>query len=59
MGIRFEWVNNDVIIRSLSGNYLYTVRFARDAYHSGDDIIVIGNTMNRIRFDKHGFRHFE
>lgn len=59
MAIRFRWQGSDVVIETISGNYLYTVRQARDAYHDGSDIVVISNTMSRIRFTKEGIRKFE
>ena len=59
MAIRFRWQGSDVVIETISGNYLYKVRQARDAYHEGSDIVVISNTMSRIRFTKEGIRKFE
>ena len=59
MAIRFRWKGADVIIETISGNYLYTVGQARDAYHEGQDVIVISPTMSRIRFTKDGIRKFE
>ena len=60
IGVKFEWVNGgkDVVIRSLSGNYLYTVKNARDAYHQGSDIIVRGNGYETIKFSSNGTRSF-
>ena len=59
-GVKFEWVNGgkDVVIRSLSGNYLYTVKNAKDAYHEGGCIIVRGNCYETIRFSPNGIRSF-
>lgn len=60
IGVKFEWVNGgkDVVIRSLSGAYLYTVRNARDAYHNGDSIVVRGNGYETIKFSSNGTRSF-
>lgn len=60
IGVKFEWVNGgkDVVIRSLSGNYLYTVKNARDAYHDGSSIVVRGNCYETIRFSSNGTRSF-
>ncbi len=57
-GVTFEWSGNDVIVRKINGNYLTTVRCAKDAYHSGSDVIVVGSSYQIIRFDAQGFRHF-
>lgn len=59
MAIRYKWQGNDVIIETISGNYLYKVSHARDAYHDDGDIVVISDTMHRIRFTKEGIRKFE
>ena len=57
-GVSFEWIGKDVIIRSLSGNYLYTVKNAKTAYYQGSDIIVRGNCYETIRFSSTGTRSF-
>lgn len=59
MAVRFRWDGPDVIIETSSGNYLYCVDDAHDAYHDGDDIIVISKEMSKIRFTKNGIRKFE
>lgn len=56
-GVTFEWSGNNVIVRRLNGNYIMTVRNARDAYHSGSDVVVIGSSYETITFDAHGFKH--
>lgn len=58
-GIRFRWKGSDVVIETITNNYLYTVQNARDAYHEGQSIIVVSSTMHRIRFTKDGIRIFE
>ena len=60
IGVKFEWVNGgkDVVIRSLSGNHLYTIKNAKDAYHEGPYIIVRGNCYETIRFSPNGIRSF-
>ncbi|MCQ2562015.1 MAG: hypothetical protein MJ158_00100 [Alphaproteobacteria bacterium] len=59
MAIKFEWSGSDVLIKTITGNQLYTIRQARDAYHDGSDIVVISSTMSQIRFTKDGIRKFE
>lgn len=59
MAIKFEWQGADVIIKTNTNNYLYTVKNARNAYHEGQDIMVISSAMSQIRFTKDGIRHFE
>ena len=60
IGVKFEWVNGgkDVVIRSLSGNHLYTIKNVRDAYHEGPYIIVRGNGYETIKFSSNGTRSF-
>ena len=58
MAIRFRWQGNDIVIETVSGNYLYKVSNARDAYHVGDDIVVVSAEMRNIRFTKDGIRRF-
>lgn len=59
MAIRYKWQGSNVVIETVSGNYLYTVSNARDVYHDGGDIVVVSSTMSNIRFTKDGFRKFE
>ena len=58
IGVGFEWIGKDVVIRSLSGNYLYTVRNAKTAYHQGSDIIVRGSSYETILFTADGIRRY-
>ncbi|MBR2922772.1 MAG: hypothetical protein IKC10_05575 [Alphaproteobacteria bacterium] len=58
IGVGFEWVGKDVIIRSLSGNYLYTVKNAKTAYYQGGDVIVRGNSYETILFTADGIRRY-
>lgn len=61
MGVIFRWINNnqDVEVRTMSGNYLYTYKQARDAYKDASDgsVVVVTNTMSSVRIDKNGCRH--
>lgn len=58
MAIRYKWQGNDVVIETVTGNYLYKVSNARDAYHDGTDIVVVSSTMSYIKFTKDGIRRF-
>ena len=58
LGVTFEWEGNDVIIRSLYGRRIYTVPNAKKAYYDGEEIVVIGNFYNKIRFTKDGIRRY-
>lgn len=58
MAVRFRWQGSDVVIETISGNYLYTVRQARDAYHQGSDIIVRGNSYETIKISSNGTRTY-
>lgn len=54
LGVTFEWEGNDVVIRSLYRRRIYT----KKAYYQDEDIIVIGNFYNKIRFTKDGIRRY-
>ena len=58
IGVGFEWVGKDVVIRSLSGNYLYTVKNAKTAYYQGSDIIVRGSSYETLLFTVDGIRRY-
>lgn len=58
VGVTFEWSGKDVIVRSLYGRHIYTVPNAKKAYYDGEDIVVIGNFYNKIRFTKDGIRRY-
>lgn len=58
IGVGFEWVGKDVVIRSLSGNYLYTVKNAKTAYYQDGYIIVRGNCYETIKISPNGIRSF-
>lgn len=57
-GITFEWVGQNVIIKSFSGAKLYTVQNARSARFEGENIIVRGNCFETIKFSPNGTRSF-
>lgn len=59
MAIRYRWQGSDVVIETVSGNYLYKISNARDAYHNGGDIVVVSAEMRNIRFTPNGTRKFE
>lgn len=59
MAIRYRWQGLDVVIETVSGNYLYKISNARDAYHNGGDIVVVSAKMRNIRFTPNGTRKFE
>lgn len=48
-----------MVIETVSGNYLYKISNARDAYHNGGDIVVVSAEMRNIRFTPNGTRKFE
>ncbi len=56
MAVRFEWSGNNVIVRTVFGNYCGTVVQARDAYHDGDSVVVISNTGQQVVFSPNGIR---
>jgi len=61
IGVKFEWVNGgkDVVIRSLSGNYLYTVQNARVAFYNSDGSITVrGNAFETVKISPNGIRSF-
>lgn len=58
MAVRFRWQGPDVIIETISGNYLYRYQRVRDCYHSGPDIVIVTETMSTVRIDSNGCRHF-
>jgi hypothetical protein len=59
IGVGFEWVGKDVVIRSLSGNYLYTVHGAKTAYHNPDGSITVrGSSYETIIFTANGIRKY-
>ncbi len=48
----FQWDGSDVVIYTLpSRNYWRRVKWAKDAYHDGKAIVVIGNCNEVIRFE--------
>lgn len=61
IGVKFDWVNGgkDVVILSLSGNHLYTVRNARVAFYNSDGSITVrGNAYETVKISPNGIRSF-
>ena len=48
----FQWDGSDVVIYTLpSNNYWRRVKWAKDAYHDGQAIVVIGSCNEVITFE--------
>lgn len=55
--LRYRWKDDELVVKKIGGRRLSFPK-ARDAYHSGEDVIVINSWGKKIRIDKFANQHY-
>lgn len=56
--MKYRWRGDDLLIKRREGGTAFKIRNAKNAWHEGDDVMVISSLDHKIRIDPFGIKHW-